>query len=353
MPTDIPLALSYNDVLLTPQYSSISSRSKIDLSTQITPKIKLSLPLISSNMDTVTGVNMAVSIGKLGGLGIIPRFNTPNEQADMVSQVKKTGQLVAAAIGIREGYLDRVQNLINAHTDLLVIDVAHGHMQSVISAIQNLKQSFPEMEIVAGNVATCAAAKDLFSAGADCIKVGIGPGAACTTRNMAGSGIPQITAVMESFKAAQEFGRTLLCDGGTKNSGDIVKGLAAGANAVVIGNLFAGTDESPGEIITRDNQKYKQYNGSTSAEEKRKQMERLGHEQLSPDYLIHVEGVSALVPYQGSLNNVIIKLIAGIRSGFSYSGAENINQLHQKAKFVRITPLDIHESNHHDIILLS
>lgn len=345
-----PLALSYDDVLLVPQSSQISSRADVDISTQITPHIKLRIPLISSNMDTVTGVDMAIALGKLGGLGVLPRFNSIAEQAQMVGETKKAGVIVAAAVGFKD-LLDRSTALVKAGATALVIDVAHGHMQQTIQATSTLKKAFPKVDIIAGNVATYTGAHDLFTAGADCVKVGVGPGTACITRVQTGVGVPQITAVLEAARAAVEFKRTIICDGGTKNPGDIVKGLAAGSHAVMAGSQFAGTDEAPGEFIEIDGKPYKKYNGSASAEEKRKQLQRIGQEKIGSQYVDHVEGVSALVAYKGPVAVVVHHLLAGIRSGFSYAGAKNLDELHQKAQFVRISSQGVRESNFHDVML--
>jgi IMP dehydrogenase len=339
----LPTALSYDDVLLVPQYSTLKSRSQVDLSTQLTPHLRLQIPLISSNMDTVTGINMAITLGKLGGISILPRFNQIPEQADMVRQVKKEGVLVGAAVGVKPGYLDRAKALIEAGVDLLVVDVAHGHLEIVLQACRSLKQAFPHTDLVAGNVATYEAAKDLFAAGVDCVKVGIGPGHACTTRIVTGFGVPQITALMDAALAARQSGKTLICDGGIKNPGDIVKGLAAGAHAVMIGSQFAGTDEAPGEVIEREGKKFKQYNGSTSVVEKQKQIKKIGSE-VDTTYIKNVEGASTLVHYTGPLSEQVEKMCAGIHSGFSYAGAANISEFHEKAKFVRVTPLAWNES---------
>ncbi len=293
---------------------------------------------------------MAIVLGKLGGLGVLPRFNSIAEQVHMLSQVLSANVPGAAAIGLKD-LLDRSKALVKAGVDILVIDVAHGHMQQTIEATTILKKTFPETNLISGNVSTYEGARDLFAAGADCVKVGIGPGTACITRIQTGFGVPQITAVIEAARAATEAGKTLICDGGTKNPGDIVKGLAAGSHAVMAGSQFAGTDEAPGELVEKEDKKYKKYNGSASAEEKRKQLERLGQEKIAGNYLDHIEGVSALVPYKGPVATVVNHLLAGIRSGFSYAGARNLSELHQKAKFVRISPQGVRESNSHDVIM--
>lgn len=333
MVQNFPLALSYDDVLLVPQYSEIKSRSSVGLSISISPTLKINLPILSANMNHVTNVNMAVTLAKLGGLGVIPRFNTPDEEADLVNQVKKENLLVAAAVGCKDDYLERAKILINAATDALVLDVAHGHMQTVLETLTNLRKNFPNITIIAGNVATYEAANDLFKLGADCVKVGIGPGSICTTRIMTGSGVPQITAILEASKAAKEHNKTIIADGGIKNSGDIVKSLAAGAHSVMLGNLIASSNEAPGETVVINNKTYKKYNGSTTLKEN------------------HVEGVAGLVPSRGPLSQIIQDLIEGVRSGLSYSGAKNIPELQEKAKFIRISSQGLRESNAHDVII--
>lgn len=348
----IPLGLSYDDILLIPQYSKTNSRSEVDLSTQITPRVKLKLPLISISMTDVTGVKMAVVLGKLGALGFLHRFVSPEKQADMVSKTKKENVLVGAAVGIRNGYIQRAEKLVKARVDILTIDVAHGAMQKTIETTQELKRRFgKEADIIPGVVATYKGARDLFKAGADSVRVGVGPGTICTTRITTGVGVPQITAVMNAVKAAKEHRGTILCDGGTKNSGDIVKGLAAGASAAVIGSQFAGTDEAPGKIIKRNGKKFKVYNASTSLEEKRNHVKNLKN--TSRNYLEHIEGVKAIVPYKGPVSKVITTMQANIKSGFSYCGAQNINELWKKAQFIRISQLGVRESGAHDVIVES
>lgn len=350
---DIPLALSYDDVLLVPQYSNIKSRLDVDLSTQITPHVKLEIPIISINMSDVTGVEMAVALGKMGGLGFLPRFVSPEEQAEMVSLVKKQGVYAAAALGCRPGYLDRAELLVKAGADILTIDVAHGHMSQSIDATRELKQRYGEsVDIISGVVGTEAGADALFEAGADSVRVGVGPGTICITRIVTGSGVPQITAIMEAAKAARKWKRTILCDGGTKNSGDIVKGLAAGASAVVMGSQLAGTDEAPGELVTKNGIKYKTYNASTSLTEKKNHM-KINGEGLEKHYTKQIEGVESLVPYKGSLTGVIEPMLSNIRSGFSYSGARNVTQLWDKSQFVRVTSLGKIENGAHDVMVLA
>jgi IMP dehydrogenase len=325
---EFPLALSYDDVLLVPGESDIKSRSDVDISTQITPRHSLKIPIVSANMDTVTNSDMAIIIGKLGGLGILPRFNTVDQESLGVSRVKKAGLITCAAIGVKNGFIERADALVTAGADIILIDVAHGHMHSVAVALKTIRDKYPHLDLIAGNVGTFEAAEFLFKSGADCVKVGIGPGNACTTRTQTGFGVPQITATLEAAKAAKKYHKFLMCDGGTKNSGDIVKGLAAGAHTVMIGSQFAATKEAPGETVEKDGRIFKQYNGSTSAAERTKQG-------LSAE---NVEGASVLLPCVLSVESLVNQFVSGIRSGFSYAGAKNIQEFHQKAKFIRISP---------------
>lgn len=344
---NIPLGLSYDDVLLVPRYSTIESRQDIDLRTQITPKLKLKIPLISINMSDVTGVDMAVSLGKLGGVGLLPRFITIESQADMVSRVKKAGVFAVPAIGIRDGYLDNVQTLLNAGADAVTIDVAHGHLKKCLDATMTIKKTFRNLDVISGVVATYEAASDLFKAGADSVRVGVGPGTICITRIVTGFGVPQITAVLEASRAAKKYKKTIICDGGTKNSGDIVKGLAAGASAVVAGSQFAGCDEAPGKIVTIDGKKYKTYNASTSVPEKLKQLK---NNKISKKSVKHIEGVESVVACKGPVSDVVENLLAGVRSGFSYAGARDIYELWRKAKFIRVSSAGRKENGAHDVI---
>lgn len=347
---NIPLGLSYDDVLLIPQISKVKSRSDVDLSTQITPRIKLSIPLISINMTDVTGVEMAIALGKLGGIGFLPRFETPENQAEMVKDVKKQNVIVGAAVGCKEGYLKRAEMLVNAGCDILTLDVAHGGMIQAIEATTELKRMFGmKCDIISGVIGTYETAYALFKAGADSVRVGVGPGTICITRIQTGVGIPQITGVIEAYRAAKHFNKTVLCDGGTKSSGDIVKGLAAGASAVIIGSQFAGHDETPGQLVIKNGIKYKAYNASTSPVEKNNHTKKLNG--LSKSYTNHIEGVESLVPYKGPLNASVEKWIANIKSGYSYCGAKNIKDLWQKAKFIRISSLGVRENGAHDVIL--
>lgn len=345
-----PLALSYDDVLLLPRFSDIASRSDVDLSTQISPRVKLKLPLASINMSDVTGVEMAIELGKLGGIGFLPRFESPENHADMVKKVKAKNVPVAAALGIKDGYMNRAEMVVKAGVDILTIDVAHGHMLSCLEATKELKQKFgAKIGIISGVIGTYEGAEALFKSGADGVRVGVGPGTICITRTQTGVGAPQISAVLEASRAAKKYKKYVLCDGGTKNSGDIVKGLAAGASLVVVGSQFAGTDEAPGKLITKDGKKFKTYNASTSLTEKLRHTKKL--KDVGHNYTKHIEGVESIVPYKGSLAQVIGMMEANIKSGLSYCGAHNIKELWKNAQFIRVTSSGVKENGSHSVIL--
>ncbi|MDE1834847.1 MAG: IMP dehydrogenase [Candidatus Micrarchaeota archaeon] len=461
---DIPIGLSYNDVLLVPKKSSIESRKSVSTATQITKGISLNIPIITANMDTVTESNMAIAIAREGGLGIIHRFMTVEREAEEVKRVKRAQSyiidnpysispnatvgdareimskndvsgllvvdqkrrllgilsdrdirfvkddkmllsramtprkrlvvgkpgispdqalevldkhrleklpivdskdivrglitskdiyknviseksakdrrgrlLVGAAIGVKGDYIDRANALADAGVDLLVLDIAHGHSDSVIEAIKKIKKE-TGVPVVAGNVATKQGVDDLARAGADGIKVGIGPGAACITRTVTGAGMPQLTAVLSCAEAADGYGIKVIADGGIKNSGDITKALAAGAAAVMIGSMFAGTDESPGYFVTRNGTKYKAYRGMASfgANISRKKVDKTI---IDPQEAFDIvpEGVESSLPYKGSVKEVVYQLVGGVKSGMSYSGASTIEQLKRNANFIRLT----------------
>ncbi|MEM0121172.1 MAG: IMP dehydrogenase [Thermoprotei archaeon] len=445
---------------------------EVDVSTSLTKGIRLNIPIVSANMDSVTESAMAIAIARLGGIGIIHRFMTVDRQVSEVNRVKRaeayiiekpytitpdttvsevkqlmrdTGVsgflvvdqnnrllgivsmrdvrfvvdgrepvtrvmtpraklvvgspkttleeamrlldehkleklplveedwslrglitakdverlanpsnaakdskgrlLVGAAIGVRGDYLERASKLVEADVDVLVLDIAHGHSEAALEAIKKVKKEFPTVPLIAGNVATREGTMDLISAGADAVKVGIGPGAACTTRMVTGAGVPQLTAVMWCAEAASSMGVPIIADGGIKNPGDITKALAAGASTVMIGSLFAGTDESPGYFVIRDGVKYKAYRGmaSLSANIRRRLLER---NDVDPESVAQIvpEGVESYVPYRGKVEEVVNQLIGGLRSGMSYCGARNIEELRRNARFIRITEAGAAES---------
>ena len=351
MDQKFPLGLSYDDVLLVPQYSEIDSRSDIDLTSTISPSLTLKIPMITTKMDTITGVEMAIAIGKLGGMGILPRFETVDKQAAKVKMVAKSGVITAAAIGVKEGFEERAVALVNAGATVIDIDVAHGHLKKTIEATKKIKEMFGDkITLISGITSTYECAADLYRAGADSVLVGVGGGSICTTRIMTGFGVPMISSLLETAKAAKEFKKTFIPDAGIRNSGDIVKALATGASAILGGNIYAGTDETPGRLVTIEGEKYKEYNGSASKTEKIKQVNEDSSDK-GQNYTNQVEGVESYVPYKGPVKDIVDSLLAGVRSGLSYAGAKNIPELWKRAKFVRITQSGMTESKAHDVIV--
>lgn len=467
---------TFSDVLLVPRRSSITSRKEVDAKGRFSRNISLNAPIVSANMDTVTEAEMAIGMARCGGLGVIHRFLTVEEEVAEVEKVKraesiiieepytlspkdtvqaarrmmqrhhvsgllvvdaqkklvgiltqrdlmfssnssktlarevmtpkpitapygtrmekaeeilrkhkieklplvdKEGRLkglitasdlihkrqqfpltsknskgkllVGAAVGVVGDYIERSAALLKAGADVLVVDVAHGHADHVISAVKKLKSKF-EADVVAGNVATYEGAKDLVEAGADGVRVGVGPGSICTTRIVTGCGVPQLSAVLDCARITQEAGIPITADGGIRDSGDMTKALAAGASCVMMGSLLAGTDEAPGWIVVRNGLRYKVYRGmaSLAATISRKQKER-GEAPLQEEdiYSVVPEGVEAAVPYRGKLSEVVQQLVGGVRSGMSYCGARSLPELWKKAKFIRITSASWKESQPH------
>lgn len=344
----LPLALTFNDVLLSPQYSDIKSRSDVSLTTHLTPKKTIDFPVIATNMDTLVGVDMAIAMSKSGSVALYPRFAPTDIQITEVKQILDAGCFIVPCVGIKPGEMERAQKLIGIGINILMVDVAHAHQQTCLDFVKELKVKFPGVELIVGSVATYESAKALCEVGADTLEVGVGSGSVCTTRIMTGSGMPQLTAILECSRAAREFDRLVLANGGMKNSGDVVKALAAGADTVMSSNLFAGCLESPGDIKEIDGKKYKFYNGSTSAVEKQRQFQKNSTEK-SADFTKYVEGVERLVPVRGPVAEIIEQLDKGIRSGFTYSGAMNIMELHEKARFVQVTSSVIFENNNRNL----
>ena len=475
--------LTFDDVLLIPKRSSVISRQAVDTSARLVGEIRLKLPVVSANMDTVTEAIMAIAMARAGGIGIIHRFMSPETQADQVRLVKRTygymiekpyaispeasieqaeaamrrwqvsglvvvdadGRLlglltrrdlgispkngrevrqamtprarlitanpqvtpeqarqimyehrveklpvideadhllglitmrdltkferyplatvdqkdrlrVGAAVGVTENEMRRAEALVAAGADLLVIDIAHGHAEHCLRMVKKLKTAFPQALVMAGNVATAEGARDLAQAGADAIKVGIGPGSICTTRIVTGFGVPQLTAIMDSRAGLVQDGLDLpiIADGGIRNSGDMVKALASGADVVMIGSLFAGCDEAPGTPVIRDGRKVKVVRGMASlgAAMGRRQVER-GEDESAEDpedwSKVVPEGVEAVVPYRGQVSEILYQLVGGLRSALSYGGARNITELQENAEFVEITPAGMSESRSHDV----
>ncbi|MBC7463908.1 MAG: IMP dehydrogenase [Actinobacteria bacterium] len=348
------LGLTYDDVLLLPDASDVVP-SEVDTSTRLTRNISLKIPLASSAMDTVTESEMAIAMAKAGGIGIIHR-NLPIEaQVTHVKLVKNVG-LAGAAVGVGEDGFARAQALIEAGVDVVVVDTAHGHHRAVLESIARIKKFSPTTQVIGGNIATRAGAQALINAGADAVKVGVGPGSICTTRVVAGVGVPQITAIMEASKACGKAGIPLIADGGLQYSGDIVKALVAGADSVMLGSLLAGCDESPGELVEIDGRKYKAYRGMgslsamQSREKKSYSKDRYMQDDVLSDDKLVPEGIEGKVIYRGSLASVVQQLVGGLRAGMGYAGAPDIAYLRREGRLIQITSAGLQESHPHDVM---
>ena len=348
------LGLTYDDVLLLPDASEVVP-SEVDTSAQLTRNITLAIPLVSSAMDTVTESAMAIAMAKAGGIGIIHRNLPIADQVTHVKLVKNVG-LAGAAVGVGDDGFARAQALIEAGVDVVVVDTAHGHHRAVLDAIERIKKFSPTTEIIGGNVATRAGAQALINAGADAVKVGVGPGSICTTRIVAGVGVPQITAIMEAAKACNKAGIPLIADGGLQYSGDIVKAIVAGANSVMLGSLLAGCQESPGELVEIKGVTFKSYRGMGSlgamqsrGEQKSYSKDRyMQDDVLSEDKLVP-EGIEGKVVFCGSVEDVVHQLVGGLRSGMGYAGAPDIHTLRREGRLIQITAAGLQESHPHDV----
>ena len=394
--------ITFDDVLLVPQFSSVIPNDVV-LSTQLTKKIRLNIPLMSAGMDTVTEHRMAIAMARQGGIGVIHKNMSIQQQAEEVDKVKRSengvisdpfslspehtlddadklmakfrisgvpitenGKLVgiitnrdlkfedaqgrllcAAAVGVTPDICDRVDELVKSKVDAIVIDTAHGHSENVLKTFAMIKEKYPDLDVIAGNVATKSGTQAMIDAGVDAVKIGIGPGSICTTRIVAGIGVPQITAIMQAYEAAHAAGIPVIADGGIKYSGDITKALAAGANVCMMGSLFAGTDESPGDFELYQGRKYKVYRGMGSiAAMENGSKDR--YFQANAKKLVP-EGVEGRVAYKGTVEDTVFQLIGGLRAGMGYCGAKTIEELHEKAEFVEISAASLKESHPHDI----
>ncbi len=475
---EIREGLTFDDVLLVPKRSGVISRSQTDLRTRLSYNISLNIPLVSANMDTVTEASMAIAIAREGGIGIVHRFMTIDDQVDEILKVKRsesviieqpytikknatmkaakkmmvdygvsgllveenggvlagiitqrdislernTGSkvddlmsknvitskegttieqakeilrnhrieklplvndnkkivglitskdilkmeqyphaskdkkgrlLVGAAVGVKGDYLERTESLLEAGSDAIVVDIAHGHSDNAINAVHMIKKAFPNCELIAGNVATAGGAADLIKAGVEAVKVGVGSGSICITRVITGSGVPQLTAIMDSIKVASEYDIPVISDGGIRTSGDSTKALAAGASTVMVGGLFGGSDESPGRTLVKNGKKYKMYRGMASFYASLGRRYKEGVSMDSDDLNDYVaEGVEAMVPYKGSVVEIIRQMVGGIRSGLSYCGAHTIKQMQNNAEFIKMTLAGNSESHPHDVDVL-
>lgn len=363
-------ALTFNDVLLRPGYSGFD-RSDISLSTNLTRTIALTCPMVSAPMDTVTEAPLAIALGQLGGIGIIHRNLTVEQQAAEVKKVKKAGHLVGAAVGSSSGYEKRVAALVEAGADVLLVDSAHGYAVKVIDAIKYIKKTYPDTDVIGGSIATSEAAQALVDAGADSLRVGMGPGAICSTRIVSGMGVPQLTALFDTVSVASKAGVPVIADGGLINSGDAVKALAAGASTIMMGRMFAATEESPGDVVRlkpeqvpgrfqniidgSDEYTFKTYRGMGSVAAMQKGLEVSSEDEFhgksyQGDVLV-AEGVEGLVPCSGTVKNLVDLFTGGIHSGMYYVGAKNLQELADKAEFIQITQASLSESHPHDLFI--
>lgn len=358
----ISKGITFDDVLLVPNKSDVLP-SEVNLETRLTKNITLKIPLISAAMDTVTEHQMVIGLATLGGTGVIHKNLSIKDQVNEVKKVKefvvnlktypnsclsKDNTLVCgAAISTGIDTIERVRQLVIAKVDFIVLDSAHGHSKGIIETLKEIKINFPNLDVIAGNIATKQAAIDLIKAGADCVKVGIGPGSICTTRVVAGVGVPQLTAIANVFSYCDENNIPFIADGGLKYSGDIVKAIACGANVVMCGSLFAGTKQSPGEVLSIDGKLFKTYVGMGSiAAMNRGSSDRYfqkGQKKLVP------EGIESMVDFKGEVSEIIFQLLGGLRAGMGYTGSKTIDDLRHNAKFVQITSASLVESHPHDV----
>jgi len=335
---------SFDDVLIVPKYNKILSRREVSFRTKVTRNYEIDIPLLAANMDTICEAEMAISLGKLGGLGVIHRFMTIEEQAEQVRQVKNYELICAAAIGVKDAK-ERAEALVKAGLEILVIDIAHGHSKYAGKTLDYLKETYPHIDVMAGNISTKDAAEYFLSKGADAVKVGIGPGSLCTTRIMTGAGVPQITAIMDVYEATK--GEIPICaDGGIKKPADVVKAIGAGANTIMSGYLFAGTKETPGEIVEEQGKKFKLYRGSASYDVAVKKAELDGEKDKK---IINVEGEKTLVPYKGSISPIIEEYLGALASGMTYLGAREMKSIVGKADFIEMTNSGVKESEAHGL----
>ena len=342
-------SLTFDDVSLVPQYSSVLPSDTITV-TKLSNNLDLQIPLMSSAMDTVTESRMAIAISKLGGIGVIHRNLSIEKQVIEVQKVKKSNCLVGAAIGVSPKDLERAEELSRVKTDLIVIDTAHGHTQKVLNMIRKIKKKLKNSTLCAGNIATSKAAKFLADSGVDIVKVGIGPGSICTTRLVAGIGVPQLSAVLDVKKALKKYKTKIISDGGIKFSGDLAKAIAAGADAIMIGSLFSGTIESPGKIIRHKGKLYKNFRGMGSVGAMSVGSADRYYQKKSKDVSKYVpEGVEGMVKFKGSVKKIIYNLVGGLKSSMGYLGAKTIKDLQKKGEFTKITKAGFYESMVHNV----
>lgn len=364
-----PQALTFDDVLLKPRYAGFL-RSEIDLSSQLTKKIRLTTPLVSAPMDTVTESALAIALAQAGGIGFIHRNLSIDDQVAEVDKVKQKDLLVGAAVGSSPGYEKRLAELVDASVDVIIIDSAHGYARQVIMAVTYAKSKY-DVEVIAGNVATSEGAKALIDAGADGLRVGMGPGAICSTRLVSGMGVPQLTAIMDTAKVGQRYNVPIIADGGLTYSGDVTKAFAAGASTVMMGRMFAATLEAPGKVhhlkqaevparfqsILNGATEYvfKEYRGMGSVTAMERGLAIASEDEFhgksyKNDVLI-AEGVEGLVPSSGTVDDLVAQMMGGVRSGFYYCGVRTISEAWETAQCYLVSQASLSESHPHDLFI--
>ena len=345
MDESFPLGLTFDDILLEPRPTAVI-RSEVSLETKLTKKLKLKIPILAAAMDTVSEAEMAIALGRLGGMAILHRNCSAEREVGMVKKVKRAGLLAGAAVGPAD--FARAVALDKAGADVIVVDTAHGHDLRSVASARRIKKAV-RAQVIMGNIATASAARELAKF-ADAVKVGVGPGSICTTRIVAGIGVPQLTAILNVVKIAKKKNIPVIADGGMKYSGDIVKALAAGASSVMLGSMLAGAKETPGKIVKIKGKLFKSFRGmgSFGALAQGKSADRY----FQKNAKIKVpEGVEGMVKYKGPLEDIIAQITGGLRSGMGYIGAENIPAMPRQAKFIRITNAGLRESHPHDVII--
>ena len=343
-------ALTFDDVTMAPKYSEVLP-SEVDTSTKLSDNLKLKIPLLSSAMDTVTESKMAIAIAKAGGIGVIHRNLSIKKQIEEIKKVKKLNLLVGAAVGAGPLELKRAEAILKEKVDLIVVDTAHGHSKKVAEIIKAIKKKKnKKTALCAGNIAKTEAAKFLIKLGVDIVKVGIGPGSICTTRLIAGIGVPQLSAILEVKKGVKNNSVKIISDGGIKYSGDLAKALSAGADAIMIGSLFAGSRETLGKLIKKNGKLFKSFRGMGSVGAMNKGSADRYFQIKQRDVSKYVpEGVEGFVKYKGDVKNIIYKLIGGLKSSMGYLGAKKVSNLKNKPNFVKITKAGFYESMVHNV----
>lgn len=342
------IGLTYDDVILRPQYSDIVSRNDVDTSVELVKGITLRIPLVAASMHTVVSVELAVKLWELGGIAQLHQFQSIEKEVKMLRAIKERGAKVIAVVGATKDFFERATALVENDVDVLAIDTPHAHSIYAIDATKRLKQAFPDTPLIVGTVATKEGVQDLIEAGADSIKFGVGAGSACTTRISAGVGVPQFSAILDGIQGLRDSGATLIADAGIKMPADFSKAIGAGAHAIMAGKMYVGTDEAPSELVQKDGRLFKIYMGEASASAKADRAKNdPGYTGKPSDY---VEGEAGFVPYIGPLEAVVQAYGMGLRSAMSYSGARSIKTFHEKAVFMQISQSSQIESTAHGLI---